>query len=490
MAHGHRLIVRYLSAEDESVLFFGITKRANWATLSVLLTLALMLYSATAMAQPEDNDLVVEGSELTPVDEIPPGMVERGVIRLDILQVPVDFFVQPPDPGVSEPVVIWIDSDRTVSLVETARREVGDKVYVLGEVADSPHSRFSMVLQDGMVDRGEIRLHNEAIFITTTEVSASSMQMQMITVDPSLLPQEREPSERNLPGAGPDVVPPPEGGGPDEDEDDPTVVKILVVYTEAARIALNIFFTGTRTIEEVIEDSVFLSNFSFALHGEFVLELVHMEEVNYKETGDIIKDRNRLACPCDHKFKGIGDNHLNEVFEPWKTFEADIVSLWLNYVGDSGIAFIMSDVTTNFAPYAVSVVDWGAAFFNYSFEHEIGHNFGARHHREHDPDDGLPYMFNHGGWNQPAQMVTIMTYRSVCQFGVDCDRVAVWSNPDYPPIGAWGLATGVDAADNARALRESKGTISQLHEQGSDLVGCCVNVGNWINQKWQPGECP
>jgi len=463
-----------------------LANRAGHTALLALFVAMLVAFPPALLAQPQDLQ-VIDGSELIIIDDIPPDMQERGVIRLGLLTLPADFFASPPDPGVSEPVVIDIDEDSPVALMEKMRRERGERVYIFGEVDDEPYSQFIFVQEEGIIDRGEIRIHNEVIFLTTTEVNASSIIMQMIVVDPSTVPPELEPA---APSGFPDIPPPPPE--PEDESADTTtihVLKLLVVYTGAAKTWLESFFNGQRTIEEAIDDTVFARNFVFRVHGELELELVHMQQVNYKETGDITVDLERLGCPCDHHQKGIGDNHLNEVFEPWKEHEADIVSLWVNYWSQPGYANIMRDVSTDFAPAAVSVVGWQAAITNYSFIHEIGHNFGARHHWDFDDTDMAPYAFNHGGWNQPAEKVTIMTYPHICAPPAVCDRVAVWSNPDYPPLGSWGTATGPEPEDNAQALRVSAYTMSQLFEQGKDWIGCCKKSGWFLHRKYSPGKC-
>jgi hypothetical protein len=147
-------------------------------------------------------------------------------------------------------------------------------------------------------------------------------------------------------------------------------------------------------------------------------------------------------------------------------------------------------VTPNFAPLAANVVDWYAASMGLSFDHEIGHNFGARHDRTQDPTDGLPYSHNHGFVNLAQQRVTIMAYPSTCNsLGFPCPRSPVWSDPTELPVNTWGVASGPFAADNARALELSAPTVAAF-EQQHNLVGCCVNTGTFWNKDWRPGPCP
>lgn len=457
-----------------------------------LLCAALCSLPGLLSAQP--MVIVAGGNELTPIDEIPPAMAERGVIRLASLVVPPELFVYP----LAGPVVMPIDIEREVSLVEKSRRYINGKTYVIGVVSEAPNSRFVMMLEDGALRHGEIRAYGEVNNLTAPEPVDDGIELTLVTIDPSLQPEAREPAERVQPGPGQGqgtAIPVPlEGVDASEDAGVDHVVRIMVVYTPAARQAFDIWEVNpTRTIDDEIEWAVFLANLGYEDQGNFILELVHTREVNYAETGNIAEDLERLACPCDHMKDGIGDNHLNEVFTPWRNYEADLVSLWVDYWNDPGYANIINPVSINFAPLAVSVVDWGAAVPGFSFEHEIGHNFGARHDRLGDPTDGEPYVYNHGYVNAPASEVTVMAYRSSCKPIpplTKCERVQVWSDPDHVPAGDWGVASGSNSADNARVLRTSAETMSKLFEEGEELIGCCINHGGWFNLKWGPGKCP
>ena len=468
----------------------------NWITSQVLATaLVVVVMGAHIGVISAEEREIMEGYqeiELIVAPDVPDAMQSRGVISVARIRLPADLFSAEPPDGVPEPVVIPIADDRVVALLEQSRQTTEDgKTYVIGVDNLTPHSRFVMLLQDDVLQRGEIRLHNEVINFTAPELDSDDnfLIFRMLTVDPSLLPEEREPVEHHLPGSDP------RAGSQNIPELPPPApvttlveVKLMVVYTPAAKAASESLWG--ESIEDTIDFSVFLANIGYEYQAGVTLNLVHTQQVSYTETGDLAKDIDRLACPCDHLIEGVGNNHLNEVFVPWKAYQADIVSLWVHTPSEAGIANIMSTVSTDFAPLAVNVVHWGAATLGLTFDHEIGHNFGARHDRKQDPNDGMPYNHNHGFVNVAQEQVTIMAYPSSCSpLGFSCSRSTNWSDPNLLPVNTWGLAIGPLAADNARALELSVPTIASL-ELKHNLVGCCVKTGTFWHTKWKPGPCP
>ena len=382
-----------------------------------------------------------------------------------------------------------------------------------GIVETARFSRFSAVLKDGSLERLEIRIDAKVFSLTAIGMRDGLIVFQLVGVDTTLLPSEQEPVNPSLPsrrGTDPPGVSDEmdgqgardEGGPPspnqgDEQRPEPSpaeVVKIAVFYTFAARVeAAGLpWFVD---IEDEIVEAVADANITFEGQIGLTLDLVLMQEVSYFETGSIATDLDRLTCPCDHKIDGVGSNHLNGVFAPWNSYDADIVSLWVSDYDEAGIANIMSHRTSMFSPRAANVVDWVSAAFGFTMEHEIGHNFGARHDRFKDDFDGYPDDFNHGHINFQSPtfgMATLMGYPSVCQIlGAYCFRVPLWSDPNYPPANDWGVAPPSDiAAYNKRTLELSLPYVSDFDAMHDTWLGCCVNVGTFWAQEWRPGQCP
>src|SRR5699024_1594042 len=80
---------------------------------------------------------------------------------------------------------------------------------------------------------------------------------------------------------------------------------------------------------------------------------------------------------------------------------------------------------------AVVAVNYSCATGYYSYAHELGHLFGARHDRAVDDTD-TPYQYGHGYVDPNDSWRTVMAYGNACG---GCSREPYWSNPDvnYPP---------------------------------------------------------
>jgi len=106
-----------------------------------------------------------------------------------------------------------------------------------------------------------------------------------------------------------------------------------------------------------------------------------------------------------------------------------------------GIAFIMTSVSTAFAPSGYSVTDTNC-ISNLTFPHELGHNMGLRH--DWYVDNAItPFVFGHGHVDTSARFRTIMSYPDLCaSLGITCARLMAFSNPSLTFNGA---PTGVPA---------------------------------------------
>ncbi len=202
--------------------------------------------------------------------------------------------------------------------------------------------------------------------------------------------------------------------------DDGSQIDVMVVYTEAARIAAG----GTTAMENLIALAVTEINDSFTNSGiNPRLRLVHTAEVTYTETGNMSTDLSNL--------RDTSDGNMDEVHTWRDTYYADQVSLIVNSGGYCGIGYLMSSVSSFFESYAFTVVRRDCATGYYSYSHEFGHNMGARHDWYVDDTVGSPFTYNKAFIYRPAQWRTIMAYNTECSdAGTYCSRILYWSNPD------------------------------------------------------------
>jgi hypothetical protein len=270
----------------------------------------------------------------------------------------------------------------------------------------------------------------------------------MRQIDPSKYPDEAEPLQA-------EPVKEPQGADVQPMADTGAYIDVMVAYTAAARSAQG----GASAMASLINLAVSETNTAYANSGiNQRIRLVHSVEVSYTETGDMGTDLSRL--------RATADGYMDNVHTLRNTYKADLVSLFVANGGSAcGIAYVMSSVSTGFAPNGFSVVDKDCATGNYSFGHELGHNMGARHDRYVDNTDNSPYTYNHGYYYTPGKWRTVMAYNNGCSAaGVSCTRINYWSNPNkfYNGVAMGVSSTSTSAADNRLTLNNTAYTVANF----------------------------
>lgn len=229
-------------------------------------------------------------------------------------------------------------------------------------------------------------------------------------------------------------------------------VDVMVVYSKQTAAA-----AGT-AIAAQIQQAIDSANLAYANSGiNTRLNLVHIEALNYDESGDFNTDLNRLTT--------AGDGYMDDVPALRNTYAADLVSLFVENGQYCGLAWVGPS-----AGYGFSVINRGCASGNLSFAHELGHNFGALHDPYVDPSTS-PYAYGHGYAVPAAGWRTVMAYNNACTAaGTSCTRIPYFSNPSLT-YGSPGLPLGsTSTSDNARVHNLNAATVANFRSSGAG--GC------------------
>ena len=236
--------------------------------------------------------------------------------------------------------------------------------------------------------------------------------------------------------------------------DSAAYIDVMVVYGNQTAAA-----AGT-AIAAQIQQAIDTTNAAYANSGVTTrLRLVHYEQVSYAESGDFNTDLNRLTT--------AGDGYMDNVATLRNTYGADLVSLFVENPQYCGIAWIGPN-----ANYAYSVVNRGCASGNYSFAHELAHNFGALHDPYVDPGTS-PYAYGHGLTDPAEGWRTVMAYNDACMAaGTSCVRIPFFSNPNLTygsPANPLGTTS---TSDNARVLNDNALTVANF--RSSVVASACT----------------
>jgi len=366
------------------------------------------------------------------------------------------------------------DDEVHTAVLDRVEFNPGSDFTWLGHLSGELYSQVILVVGDGALV-GNVTTP-DALF----QVRYAGNGVHAVTeIDPSVFPSELPPVA--APVGDKSTVPSILLG-----EDDQPSIDLLVVYTPQARTSVG----GSRRMRELIQLAVAETNQSYEnSHLDQRLNLVHYEEVAYEEAGFPLALSN-LTHPTD----GVMDN----VHTLRDAYAADEVVLLIEDYTACGLAWLMTEVSTDFEIYAFAVVNEACAAGNYSFGHELGHNMGAQHDwYQYLLSSGIPpaFPYSFGYVNASAGWRTVMAYDDACQDrGIDCPRLPYWSNPDVTwdgePMGVpEGTSTGCLAgefdpncdADNRKTLNATAPTVAsfrgstQLPSAPADLSATAIS---------------
>lgn len=217
--------------------------------------------------------------------------------------------------------------------------------------------------------------------------------------------------------------------------DKPVFIRVMVNYTQAV-------LDQHPFINDFVDLLIAETNQGFFNSDVYIkLDLSAQKMVEYKESGKISTDLTR--------YRRTNDKHMDEIHAARDAGHADISVLLVDSKDLCGVARVNAKAQNAFA-----VVSHACASANYTFGHEIGHLFGARHDPATDPKK-KPYAYGHGHRFEAGPWRTIMAYS--CK-NAECPRLNRWSNPHRLVRGQ---PTGnAFTSDNHRVLNERAAVVA------------------------------
>jgi len=226
-----------------------------------------------------------------------------------------------------------------------------------------------------------------------------------------------------------------------------TQIDLLIVYTPDAKDRMG----GTSAIETAIASAVIDSNTGYS-NSEIALNvnLVHVAEVDYTESGDMGTDLTLL--------RGTSDGTMDNIHDLRTTYGADMVAMITNDSSYCGLGYVLTVPGASYnRRFSFSITHY-SCLSSFTLAHELGHNMGGAHDRETSTrSDGSlePGAYNYSYGHRFGSYRSIMSYRP----GI---RAAHFSNPN---VNFAGNPTGVAAggaleADNARTINQTMIEIS------------------------------
>jgi len=212
-------------------------------------------------------------------------------------------------------------------------------------------------------------------------------------------------------------------------------VDTIVLYSQQVAQAAG------AAIASQIQAAIDSANETFIQNGAKTrLRLVHSAQAGFSEDGTAASAMNYLASATVNALR--------------TTYGADVVSLIAenNLAVPGGTLCGQAGAVYASASNSVMLVKRSCIQGTWTFTHEVGHLYGARHQQAADPTNA-PYVFGHGYVNLDKRWYTMMSTQNSCGSVAGCIRLPLFSSPNRTHNGD--VIGSAASHDNARVVHEN-----------------------------------
>lgn len=252
------------------------------------------------------------------------------------------------------------------------------------------------------------------------------------------------------------------------------VIDLMVVYSPQARINAG----GVPGIEAKILNAVASANQSY-LNSQINMQvnLVHMEEVSYTETGDMTAAVMALKSTTDGK--------MDNVHSLRTQYGADQVALIVADKNVCGVGYQMLSLSSSFASSAFVAVHDDAVYNclgGITLQHELGHNQGNSHDPANSGAAGIyPYSY---GYRICGVFRDVMSYNCSGE-----PQIRYFSNPNViyngNPTGVVNFNdTALSMNNAASTVANFKGTAATVAPNAPGNLAATVQSSSSIALTW------
>ena len=440
-----------------------------------LLVGALFVASGANAGPPEGLFFPVVGAGPAGGDAVRPVEVRQRLVRVDGAQL--DHARRLVQRHRAAPALLNLLDDAVFHVVFERTASTASGYSLAGRIADVPSGRVVLVV-NGDVLAGRVWTPQASYSIRNRGADLHIVEK----VDPaSALPL----AVPRIPSLGGRAQPQRKPQSAVQEQDGVAQIDLLVFWTPAARRAVY----GLAAMQANVDLKVAIANEAYVDSGVAQrVRLVGATEVDYEDAK--ADDIDRLVDPAG--------GFLSEIHEIRNSYAADLVSGIVRFGGGlGGIAQLMTELTTDFAPSAFSLVDVLA--LETTLAHELGHNMGLNHdryvaHAQRDfliqngllsPDDKISlFPYGYGYVNQRAFSGVSPCWRTIMAYPAQCFDAGLipvdlprFSHPEqnYPPPDGDPLGVPLDSpvtessgpAHSVLSLNEARHVVASFRDDAN-----------------------